>query len=84
MLISALKLLWNRWKAFGHWLATIQSRIFLFVFYFVILGPFALVMRMFSDPLRLRQSVPAGWLSREIIGGTRIERDETIAARRQF
>jgi len=28
--------------------------------------------------------VPAGWLSREIIGGTRIERDETIAARRQF
>ncbi len=84
MLMNVLKLLWHRWKAFGHWLATIQSRIFLFVFYYIILGPFALMMRMFSDPLRLRQRVTAGWLPREIIGTTRVERDESLVARRQF
>jgi hypothetical protein len=79
MLTQLLRLLWSRWKAFGHALATIQSRILLFVFYFVILGPFALVMRAFADPLGLRRGDSTHWLERAAT-----KEDFTELARRQF
>ncbi len=79
MLMHLLRVLWVRWKAFGHRLATIQSRILLFLFYYVVLPPFALAMRAFSDPLRLRRSAGPAWLEREAPTG-----DVTLLARRQF
>ncbi len=79
MLIHLLRVLWARWKAFGHMLATIQSRVLLFAFYYVILGPFALVMRAFSDSLRLRPVARASWLQRAAPNG-----DIAVLARRQF
>ena len=70
---------WDRWKAFGHMLATFQSRVMLFVFYFIILAPFALLMRAFSDPLRLRPGLSPTWLERAAP-----DQDMSRLARRQF
>lgn len=77
--MDVLRMLWARWKAFGHGLATVQSRVLLFLFYYVILGPFALAMRVFSDPLGLRVGAPTGWLERAAA-----KDDVTVLARRQF
>jgi hypothetical protein len=78
-MLNLLKAFWTRWKAFGHWLATVQSHAMLCVFYFIVLGPFALVMRIFADPLRLRSKTATGWLQRAAPQG-----DVTQLARRQF
>src|SRR5262249_37750725 len=55
---SQLRRLWQGWKRFGRKMGDFQARIFLTIFYFVILAPFALVMRL-ADPLGLKK--PGGW-----------------------
>ncbi|MCB0246825.1 MAG: hypothetical protein KDI07_13685 [Anaerolineae bacterium] len=44
-----------------------QSRILLTFFYFVIVLPFGLAVRLFADPLHIRRHRPAdtAWLPRE-------------------
>jgi hypothetical protein len=79
MLIRLLKLLWIRWKAVAHRVATLQARALLFLFYYTVLAPFALGMRLLSDPLRLHPDAPRGWLPRPPQAG-----DITLTARRQF
>ena len=79
MFMQILRVLWARWKAFGHMLATFQSRVLLFIFYFIVLAPFALLMRAFSDPLRLRAGLSPTWLERAAP-----DRDMSRLARRQF
>jgi hypothetical protein len=71
-----LRRLWEGWKRFGRKMGDFQARLLLTVFYFVILGPFALGIRFKADPLGLRRG--GGWLpvTRE---GDPLER-----ARRQF
>ncbi|OFW30256.1 MAG: hypothetical protein A3I00_05330 [Betaproteobacteria bacterium RIFCSPLOWO2_02_FULL_64_12] len=70
---------WERWKLIAHAIGNFQARVLLTAFYFVLVPPFALVVKLFKDPLSLRP--PAGtsyWLVRP--------RDEQTAtqARRQF
>jgi hypothetical protein len=79
LIMQLLKVLWVRWKAVAHTIATFQSRALLFIFYYVVLAPFALGMQLASDPLRLRRSAPGGWLPRPEPEG-----DITLSARRQF
>lgn len=42
----------------------VQARILLSLFYFLILGPFALVLRR-RDPLAIQPGAPRGWRPRE-------------------
>ena len=35
------------------------------LFYFVILAPFAILIRWTSDPLALKPNTPKGWVARE-------------------
>jgi len=79
MLLQLLKVVWVRWKAFAHKIATFQSRALLFIFYFTAMAPFAIGMRLASDPLRLRADAPGGWLPRPAP-----DSDTTMSARRQF
>jgi hypothetical protein len=51
--VTGLRSLWERWKAFGHKMGDFQGRLLLFWFYFIIVTPFGLIMRLFSDPLDL-------------------------------
>ena len=48
----------------AHRIGDFQARVLLTVFYYVILGPFALVLRR-SDPLGIGPGAPRGWRPRE-------------------
>ena len=49
-----LRKFWKNWKSYARAIGRFESRILLFLFYFVILTPFGLAIRMFSDPLHIR------------------------------
>jgi len=61
--MDLLKKIWEGWKKFAHKLGNFQARIILFVFYFIILAPFAMIIKR-SDPMRLRKSSEHGWQAR--------------------
>ena len=77
--MSVLKMLWERWKVIAHKIGDFQARLLLSLFYFAVLGPFALGRRLGSDPLRLRPGAGAGWLTRASVEGEPLD-----LARRQF
>jgi hypothetical protein len=45
---------WERWKVIAHKIGNFQARLILVIFYFVIVPPFALIVKLFKDPLSLR------------------------------
>jgi hypothetical protein len=47
--------LWKRWNRFSKKMGGFQSRAILSFFYFFVVLPFALAVRLFSDPLSLRR-----------------------------
>lgn len=51
-----------RWKAIAHKIGEFQSRLILSVFYYVVFAPFALALKIFSDPLQLKNF--HGWTAR--------------------
>jgi phosphoglycerol transferase MdoB-like AlkP superfamily enzyme len=54
--------LWRKWERFGHRMGSFQSRALLSFFFFIIVSPFALAVKWFSDPLRIkRQSQETHW-----------------------
>jgi hypothetical protein len=55
---------WQGWKAFGHFLGNLLARVVLTIFYFTVFVPFALGVRLFSDPLHLRITPAKLWHSR--------------------
>ncbi|MBI4488752.1 MAG: hypothetical protein HY694_06670 [Deltaproteobacteria bacterium] len=74
-----LRQLWRWWESQARKLANIIAWLFLLLFYFLILPPFAFVVKGFSDPLRLKGSLSSGWI-------TRTERhvDPWVQAHKQF
>ena len=64
----------TRWRAFARECAAVQARVLLGLLYFTILLPFALLLRMTSNPFRT-----SGWEAHE-----RSSEPEPEAARRQF
>ena len=79
MVTQALKLAWARWKVIAHTIADFQARVVLSAFYFVLLGPFALGVKMLAYPLRIRPASGIGWLTR-----VRVDGDPLALASRQF
>lgn len=49
-----LKVLWRGWLFVARKIGYVQSMLVMSVMYFVAIAPFALGIRLFSDPLRLR------------------------------
>ena len=70
---------WRAWKRLAERIARVQARALLAIFYVVILPPFAICARYFSDPLRLRRGKAVGWTPCDV--ETRSSLDD---ARRQF
>jgi hypothetical protein len=77
--MGALKAIWETWKVFGGKFGDFQARVILTLFYFVILAPFALVVRFWSDPLTMKSGSSRGWQPLSDAEGPVIER-----ARKQF
>lgn len=57
------KALWQGWLAVVRKIGYVQSQLVLTLIYFVLVAPFALAVRLFSDPLRLRRPSSWQWLS---------------------
>ncbi len=68
---------WDRWKIIGEVYGDFQGRLFAVLFYCTIFVPFAVGVRLFSDPLHLRRA-PRRWLDRAPVVSTLDE------ARKQF
>jgi hypothetical protein len=77
--MNIIKKLWERWKAFGHKVGNFQARLILTIFYFIIISPFALVVKYGARPLRLKMLNASNWLSNQGHG-----EDIMTGARRQF
>ncbi len=62
---NVLRSLWQGWKAvasrIGHW----QTRLFLSFFYFVVVLPVAVGVRLLVDPLGLKVKGAARWQPRD-------------------
>ncbi len=71
--------LWAAWKRIARKIGDFQARVLLTIFYFVLLAPFALIMRRTSDPLALKPGTPRGWGERQNAPEYTVE-----AARKQF
>jgi hypothetical protein len=60
-MLSVLKRAWTAWKAIAQKIGNFQARVILTVFYGVLVMPFGLAARLFSDPLRIKRR-PTEWL----------------------
>ena len=61
---SARKL-WERWKRIARKIGDFQARALMTLFYFLILGPMAMIICWRSDPLAIKPRTPRGWGERE-------------------
>jgi len=59
-----LRALWARWKVVARAIGTFQARVILTLFYFVVVPPFALLLKVSRDPLRLRPREGSFWVRR--------------------
>lgn len=56
-----LKRAWQAWKRIAHAMGNFQARVLLTIFYAVLVFPFGIAARLFSDPLRIKRR-PTQWL----------------------
>jgi len=56
-----LKRVWQAWKRIAHAIGNFQARVLLTIFYAVLVFPFGMWSRFFSDPLRIKTR-PTRWL----------------------
>ena len=70
---------WARWKAIAHVIGTFQARLLLSLFYYLVIPPFAIVLKILRDPLALRPGQGTSfWIDRADI-------DPSLeSSRRQF
>ena len=74
---SKAKDLWQWWQKIAKKIGDFQARLILAVFFFVIVLPLGLIVRLFGDPLERKKSA-AGW-------AVKSETSNTVeSARRQF
>ncbi len=71
--------LWAQWKRFAQKLGDLQARLILTLIYFLVLGPFGLIVSGLRDPLKVKRPPQTSiWLPRPPESGS-LEN-----ARRQF
>ena len=61
---GAARAVWRWWTRVAHRIGDFQARVLLTVFCYVILGPFALVLRR-GDPLAIGSAAAHGWRRRD-------------------
>jgi hypothetical protein len=77
--VGLARKLWERWKRIARKIGDFQARALMTIFYFLMLGPVAMVIRWRSDPLAIKSTTPRGWADREEREG-----EPMAQARRQF
>lgn len=59
--MNRIRRIWQAWKKIAHKIGDFQARVLLTIIYAVLILPFGLAIRFFSDPLRIRHR-PSSWL----------------------
>ena len=59
-----LTTIWDTWLEFGQIMGEIVGRVVLSIFYLTIVLPFGIGVRLFSDPLDVKNKKP-NWVERE-------------------
>jgi hypothetical protein len=77
--VGLVRKLWERWKRIARKIGDFQARALMTIFYFLILGPVAMVTCWRSDPLAIKPTTLRGWSDREEREG-----EPMAQARRQF
>ena len=62
--MDRLKKIWHVWKAFGQFIGDLLARVVLTLFYFTVFVPFGLGVKLFSDPLQLKNAPAEFWRPR--------------------
>jgi hypothetical protein len=68
-----MKKLWENWKKLAKKIGDFQARLILTVLYFVIVAPFALIVRFAADPLSIKPH-QEGWRAKTEPKGSPMER----------
>ena len=68
-----MKKLWEKWKILAKKIGDFQARLILTVLYFVIVAPFALIVRFAADPLLIKPH-QEGWRAKTETKGSPMER----------
>jgi hypothetical protein len=74
------KRIWEWWVPIAHKIGNFQARLILTVFYFTLFMPFAILVKLFTDPLRIKPKTKKGWIERK---DERVD-DLLERARKQF
>ena len=72
-MLNKMRNLWEWWKRVARKIGDFQARIILTIFYFIVLGPFALAIRLWSDPLAIKASTHKCWHNKSEVKGTPME-----------
>jgi hypothetical protein len=72
------KQLWLGWKAFARRIVDIQAKLFLTFFYFLVVAPFAIGVKLLANPLNLLEKRHSNWVSKTV------DKRGLEEARRQF
>ncbi len=62
---SIFRRMWEGWKRFGRKLGDFNARVILTLFYFILLLPFAVLLKLFTDPLEIKGKEHVGWHVKE-------------------
>ena len=73
-----LRATWQRWKKIARAVGVVQTRILMVFFYFLLVLPLGLILRLTGDPLRLRAREGSNWTPH------RHDEANLESARRQF
>lgn len=53
--------LWEGWKRIAQKIGDFNARVILTLFYFILLFPFAILLKIFTDPLEIKKKEHVGW-----------------------
>jgi hypothetical protein len=74
----AIRRLWARWKVVAEKIGHFQTRVILSLVYFLVVSPFALLVRISRDPLGLRGVDRSNWVAKDDVA------HDLDAARKQY
>ena len=62
---SFFRKIWDGWKKIARKIGDFNARVILTIFYLILLMPFALLVKAFTDPLEIKKNAKKGWHLRE-------------------
>lgn len=63
--MEILRIIWEKWKRVGQVIGDLIGRVVLTIFYFTLMLPFGIGVRLLGDPLAIKTGMEPGWISRK-------------------